>query len=123
MKGGDRASIAIPIIVITVGVGWLLVTRNILPGVNWVWVLGLSVGGLLIFVVGGFNKVTIVLGPLLTIAGIFTLLRQTDRMNSAMEAPLLVIIGGVLALISRLSPLPSPEWKDKDRDNNNDMYT
>ena len=112
---GDNASIALPIVVITVGVGWLLTTKDVIPGVNWVWVLGLVVGGILIFVIGGFDKVTIVAGPLFTIAGVFALLRQTGRLDVGTEIPVLVIIGGVLALISRFLPLPVPKWVDKDK--------
>ena len=98
---GSSASVALPIIIITVGVGWLLTTKNVLPGVNWVWVLGLVVGGILIFVIGGFDKVTIVAGPLFAIAGVFALLRQTGHLDINTEIPVLIIIGGVLALISR----------------------
>ncbi len=46
MKNG-KASIAFPILIIAIGIGWLLTTHNLLPGVDWIWILNLGVlGGL-----------------------------------------------------------------------------
>lgn len=105
-----KSSIAAPILIITVGAGWLLTTQDVIPGVNWVWVLGLAVVGVLILVAGGLDKVTAVVGPFLIIATLFSLLRQTGRISIDTEVPSLVIAAGVLMLVARLLPLPAPKW-------------
>ncbi len=108
MKG--QSAIVVPLLIITVGVGWLLTVLHVLPGVNWVWVLALGVTGLLVLVLGGLNKVSVVVGPFLILATFFSLLRQTGRLNMDVEVPLLVISAGILMLVSRLAPLPPPRW-------------
>ena len=108
-------SLASPILIIALGVGWLLTTHNIVPGVNWVWVLGLGVTGVLILVVGGVDKVTVVIGPLLIAATIFSLLRQTGRISVDTEVPSLVIAFGTLMLLARVLPFPVPPWITESR--------
>ena len=105
-----RQTIIVPVLIITVGVGWLLTVLQVLPGVNWVWVLALGIVGVLVLVLGGMNKVTVVAGPFLILATFFSLLRQTGRLSLDVEVPLLVISVGILMLISRLAPLPPPKW-------------
>jgi hypothetical protein len=106
----DKMSLVAPILIVTLGVGWLLTTHNVIHGVNWVWVLGLGVTGLLIVVVGGLDKVTFVLGPFLIASTVFSLLRQTGRISVDTEMPSLVIVIGTLMLISKLLPIPVPTW-------------
>ena len=105
-----KSSVVVPILIIVVGVGWLLTTRNVIPGVNWIWVLGLAIAGLLVFALGGVNSMTVVVGPFLIAATIFSLLRQTGRMNIDTEMPCLFITAGVLALVARWLPVGPPPW-------------
>lgn len=103
-------SIAVSIIVIAVGCAWLLNTLEVLPGVNWIWTGGLGLAGLLILALGGLNKVTAVTGPFLILTSIFSVLRQTGRIDIDQEVPILVIALGLLMLVSQLLPLPQPGW-------------
>lgn len=50
-----KKSVVVPILLITVGFGWLLTAQEVIPGVNWVWVLGLGIVGVLTFALGGVN--------------------------------------------------------------------
>lgn len=103
-------SIAMSLLTIALGTAWLLNTMDVIPGVNWVWTLGLGLAGLLILALGGINRLTVVTGPFLIIASIFSVLRQTERLNVNHEVPALVIVLGVLMLISQVVPLPAPAW-------------
>jgi hypothetical protein len=103
-------SIAISLIVIALGTAWLLNTMHIISGVNWIWTLGLALAGLLILATNGINKLTIVTGPLLIIASIFSVLRQTNHIELDHEVPILVILMGVLMLIAQIAPVPAPGW-------------
>jgi hypothetical protein len=102
--------LAAPILMITLGVGWLLTVHNVLPGVNWIWILGLAVTGLLILLLGGIDKATFVIGPFLIASTFFSLMRQTGRISIDTEAPSLVIVFGALMLLAMLLPIRVPAW-------------
>jgi hypothetical protein len=106
---GNKMTIATPILIIALGVGWLLTTHNIVPGVNWIWILGLAITGILILV-RSVDKVTIVVGPFLLVSTFFSMLRQTGQMSIDTEMPCLVIVFGILMLVARILPIPSPKW-------------
>ena len=103
-----------PILTIVVGITWLLNTLNIIPGVDWVWSVGLAAAGILSIAVGGLNKVSIVTGPFLIIESVFSVMRQTGRISIDVEIPILIIVLGVLMLISQLSKLRAAEIFHKD---------
>lgn len=107
---GGRGTLVVPLLIIAFGVGWLLTALHVLPGVNWVWLLALGGTGILVLVTSGVNKVSIVVGPLLMLATVLSLLRQTGRLSVEVEVPMLVIAVGMLMLIARLAPVPPPKW-------------
>lgn len=103
-----RQTIAVPGLVILLGLGWLLTSVGVAPTVNWLWVLALGGTGILLLVVAGIDRVTIIVAPLLIITSLMSVLRQTGRLPFETEVPALVIVLGVLMLISRLANLPEP---------------
>lgn len=106
----DKRTLVLPILLITVGVGWLLTTLGIAPGIDWVWTLGLAILGVLTVAVGGFDKVTVVIGPFFIIASCLSVLRQAGRLHIDVEVPILVIVIGVLFLIAHMPGIPVPTW-------------
>ena len=110
----SKLSLFLPLLLITVGIGWLLTTLGIAPQIDWIWILCLAVAGVLAFAFGGFNKVSVVLGPFFIAASCLSLLRQMDRISIDMEVPLLVILSGVLLLVARLPSVPLPNWVDQE---------
>jgi hypothetical protein len=109
-----RRSLIVPLLMIAPGTGWLLTAAGYAPDINWVWTICLAAAGLLTFVAGGFDKFTLVIGPLLLIMSCLSVLRQAGRISLDIEVPLLVIITGVLLLIVRSPAVPAPEWLLKD---------
>lgn len=103
-------ALAIPILLITLGVGWLLTTMGIVPQVDWVWTLGVALVGILTFALGGFDKVTFVVGSFFLLASLLSILRQTGRLGINIEIPVLIIAAGVLMLLALLKAIPSPKW-------------
>jgi len=95
----------LPILIIATGTGWLLSSKDILPGVNWAWVLVMATAGILVLA-NGLNKMTIVLGPMLLIGSVLVVMLQTERIAINMFFPVLVISFGLLMLIARFSSLP-----------------
>jgi hypothetical protein len=106
----DKKTLVIPILLITVGAGWLLTTLGVGAEIDWIWTLGLAIIGLLTFVVGGFDKVTVVIGPFFIVASAMSILRQTGRLDLDVEVPVLVILAGILLLVARLPGVPIPKW-------------
>ncbi len=86
------------------GLAWLLNTLNVVPDVDWVWSLGLMAAGVLTLTIGGITKTTLVVGPLLLVGSVFSVLRQTGRLQEPHEIPLLVILLGALMLWVQLRP-------------------
>jgi hypothetical protein len=106
----NKLGIILPILLITLGAGWLLTTLGIAPGIDWVWTLGLAVVGLMTMALGGLDKLTVVVGPFFIIASCLSVLRQTDRIVVDTEVPILVIVAGLLLLIARMKTIPLPKW-------------
>jgi len=112
----DKKSLIIPILLITLGVGWLLTTLGVVPEIDWVLTLGLAMVGVLTFILGGWDKVTVVIGPFFVVASCLSILRQTERLHIDAEVPILVITAGVLLLAARLPSIPPPAWLVQTRD-------
>jgi hypothetical protein len=107
-----------PILVIALGVTWLLNVLNIMPGVDWIWTVGLAAVGVMTLLLGGVNKLTFVVGPFLMIGSVCSLLRQLDKLPIDREVPILTIILGVLMLLVQVLNLPMPESFKLDEDEN-----
>lgn len=110
----DKTTLIFPFLLIAVGSGWLLTTLGVAPGVDWVWTLFLAILGFLTFVVGGFDKITAIVGPFLIAASCLSLLRQTGRLSLDVEIPILLILAGALVLIAHLPAIPVPKWIVRD---------
>ena len=98
------------LLLIIVGSGWLLNSFQIVPGVNWVWTLGLGLIGAAWLALGGVNKMTAVLGPFLIAASILSYFRQTGRLDQNHELPGLMVLLGLLILVSCSRSIPVPGW-------------
>lgn len=111
----DRKTLVIPLLLIILGTGWLLTAMGVMPQVDWAWTLGVAAVGVLAFVLGGIDKVTVVVGLFFILASCLSLLRQTGRMSVDKEVPVLVIAAGVLLLVARLKSIPAPTWLSQPR--------
>ncbi|HEV8290689.1 MAG TPA: hypothetical protein VGP94_02140 [Tepidisphaeraceae bacterium] len=102
--------VLIAVCLIALGIAWLLNNIGVMPGVNWIWTLSLAAVAIVILAASGLDKLTMVVVPLLILASIASVLRQTGRLSTDYEIPGLVIAAGLLILVSHLSPLPPPAW-------------
>lgn len=101
--------ILVPILVIIAGGAWLLNELGIMPGVDWLWSIGLATAGILTIILGKTNKTTIVTGPFLLVAALSSILRQTDRLTLNREIPILIIVLGILMLVAQFIKQPAPK--------------
>lgn len=114
MASGKR--FVVPVLVILLGVTWLLNVLGIIPGVDWMWTVGLAAVGILTLTAGGINKLTVVIGPFFMIASVCSILRQTGRLDIAREIPILTIVLGCLLLLVQWLNLPLPGILKPDED-------
>ncbi len=112
----DKTSLVLPVLLITVGAGWLITSLGVGPGIDWIWTLGLAAVGLLSFLISGVDKATVVLGPLFIAASGLSFLRQSGHVTLDIEIPVLVILAGILMLVARMPAVPTPSWIITDRD-------
>jgi hypothetical protein len=109
--GNVKGRIALSLLIVALGIGWLLTAQGVLPEINWVWTLALGAMGVLVFVVsGGIDKVSVVVGPFFLVSSVLSILRQTERLHTSTEMPLLVISVGVLLLLAQVPAIPPPGW-------------
>lgn len=92
----SKASVLVSWLIIAFGIGWLLHALDLLPGFAWLWTIGLGVAGLLVLILGGINKQTLVAGPYLIILAGFSIIRQIGWITWEVEIPCLVIAFGLL---------------------------
>ncbi|MGC4004886.1 MAG: hypothetical protein QM811_17925 [Pirellulales bacterium] len=107
----SKGPLALGLLIVAVGVGWLLSALGVAQNIDWIWTLGLGIVGVLTFVVGGgLDKFNVVVGPLFLLGSGLSILRQTGRLSFNIELPVLVIVSGVLLLATRLRSIPAPKW-------------
>ena len=103
-----RSTLLFPVALIALGGGWLLSALGFMPEIDWVWTTGLAAVGGLAFVLGGWNKVTFVVGSFFLAASLLSILRQTGRIHPNVEVPALMMGLGVLSLLAHHRMIPPP---------------
>ncbi|MAV36912.1 MAG: hypothetical protein CMJ59_15805 [Planctomycetaceae bacterium] len=106
----------VPVLLVAIGAGSLLSQYDLLPEINEVWSLGLVLVGGLSFLVGGYNKATVVIGPFFLIAALLSVLRQLDYISIEREIPIILISAGMLMLFARSAAIPNPPWLERSSD-------
>jgi hypothetical protein len=109
----DKITVLLPLLIITVGIGWLLMVQGLIPEINWVWTLALAMLGVGTYAGAGYNKFSVVVGTFFIVSSLFSVLRQTGRISFDMEVPLLIITLGALLLVARYPAIPIPEWVEQ----------
>ncbi|PYK84912.1 MAG: hypothetical protein DME40_18765 [Verrucomicrobia bacterium] len=77
----SKSMVAIAVLVIALGVAWLLNTLNVIPGIDWIWTGGLGIAGILVLMISGIDRVSVVVGPFLLVTSVLSVLRQTGRLR------------------------------------------
>ncbi len=103
-----KSATAISLLIIALGVAWLLNVTKVIPRVDWVWVMGLGVSGILLLAFAQMDRFNFVIGVSLIVSSILSVMRQTGRLVINIEAPVLFITVGILLFLSQLLPLPAP---------------
>jgi len=102
----------VPILLVVIGVLTLLGQYGVMPSFNQLWTIGLAAGGVLTFLLNGYNKSSFVIGSFLILSSGLSILRTQEILDIAKEIPIIFIALGTLMLISRLSAIPDPPQTD-----------
>ncbi|TAK92153.1 MAG: hypothetical protein EPO06_02795 [Burkholderiaceae bacterium] len=106
-----------PIVLIALGSFLLLHSLGWVPNLRWLWIVGLILAGVVVLVTDGITKSSVVVGPLLILAGALQYFRLTYDMTYHIIIPILLIALGVLLLIARSDWVPEhAPGKSEDRD-------
>ncbi|WP_227107157.1 hypothetical protein [Chromobacterium rhizoryzae] len=99
-------SAALPIVLICLGSVWFLKSTSLLPNTATLLSLLLAAAGVLLFVVDGFNKSTLVTSPLLIYAGGAIYLYDAVGLRPSHLLSFGMILTGLLMLLARSEHVP-----------------
>lgn len=94
--------IFLPATVILVGMGWLLTSLGILPGVRWAIPATLAFLGTLILVIDTISRFSFTVGLTLGLSALFSVLQQIGALPQGTVLPLSLLVLGLLWLLSYL---------------------
>ena len=101
-----QPSLTLPLFLIVFGAIWLLDSLDLFPSATFIISFALIAMGLMVFVLDGVNKQSVVSAPLLMYIGAAIYLRQEyDCPTSPLLALGMVLLGGLM-LLARSSAVP-----------------
>ncbi len=97
---------AFPIVLIVLGLSWLLKSLDWMPDAHWLWILGLAGAGVVVLVLDGVTKSSVVAGPLLILAGALYFAHQFYQLGWRFILPVMLVAAGCLMLVARSAAIP-----------------
>ena len=101
-----QPSLFLPLFLIIAGAVWFLKTTDILPATATLVSIALAVAGIVVLVMDGINKQSVVAGPLLVYIGAAVYLKSQYLLGYSPLMALGVMVLGCLLLLSRSSLVP-----------------
>ena len=101
-----QPSLFLPLFLIIAGAVWFLKTTDILPATATLVSIALAVAGIVVLVMDGINKQSVVAGPLLVYIGAAVYLKSQYLLGYSPFVALGMMVLGCLLLLSRSSLVP-----------------
>ena len=101
-----QPSLFLPLFLIIAGAVWFLKTTDILPATATLVSIALAVAGIVVVVMDGINKQSVVAGPLLVYIGAAVYLKSQYLLGYSPLMALGMMVLGCLLLLSRSSLVP-----------------
>ena len=101
-----QPSLFLPLLLIIAGAVWFLKTTGILPATATLVSIALAVAGIVVLVMDGINKQSVVAGPLLVYIGAAVYLKSQYLLGYSPLVALGMMVLGCLLLLSRSSLVP-----------------
>lgn len=102
---------ALPVTLIVLGVIGVVVYFGWLPDKDVITALGFAAAGVLILVMDGITKSSIVLGPTLIAIGVMWWVHDQYHTRWSLLVPILLILIGALMLVARRPEIPDRRGK------------
>ena len=102
----NPSSLALPLLLIIAGAIWFLKSTGILPATATLVSIALAVAGIVVLVMDGINKQSVVAGPLLVYIGAAVYLKSQYLLGYSPLVALGMMVLGCLLLLSRSSLVP-----------------
>ena len=97
---------SLPVTLIVVGLGWLLWEFRLFPDIDWIISLGFIAGGIVVLVLDGINKNSVVVGPFLVAVGIVWFIHDRYGASWRLIVPTMLVVLGALMLLARSRRVP-----------------
>jgi hypothetical protein len=97
---------SLPVTLIVVGLGWLLWEFRLFPDIDWIISLGFIAGGIVVLVLDGINKNSVVVGPFLVAIGVVWFMHDRYGTSWRLIVPVMLVVLGALMLIARSPRVP-----------------
>lgn len=106
-------SLFLPLVLIVLGSLWFLKSTNLMPDTSAIVAIALAVFGFMVMMLDGFNKQSIVAGPLLIYIGaaIHMYYQEDFRLSPLFAAGMIFL--GLLLLLSRSNAIPDKYARPK----------
>ena len=104
---------SLPVTLIVVGLGWLLWEFRLFPDVDWIISLGFVAGGVLVLVLDGINRNSIVIGPFLVATGVAWFVHDRYAATWRLIVPVMLVVLGALMLVARSRHVPDRGRRDE----------
>lgn len=104
-------SLTLPLILIIAGAIWFLKTTHILPATTLLMAVGLAVAGVVVLLIDGINKQSVIAGPLLMYIGAAIYVRSEYLLGYSPLIALGMVLLGCLMLLSRSDWVPHKRSK------------
>jgi hypothetical protein len=96
-----KPAIAISFLIVALGVAWLLNAMSVAPELDWIWIIGLGVSGILLLTATRLDRFNFVAGLSLIVSSVLAALRQSGKITVNIEAPVLFITVGILLFTTK----------------------
>lgn len=109
-----KASLTLPILLIIAGTIWLLRSLDLFPATNDIIAVILATVGILIFILEGINKSSIISAPMLVYLGgsIYAYYHYPFKLSTLIAAGM--IFSGCLMILARSDIIPLPRSQKQD---------
>ncbi len=114
MTETTRKLMAIPIIIIVLGLAWLMMAAHWGEDIDWVQAAALALVALVSWLLSGIDKVTVVVIPWFLLASVCSLLHDTGTLDINLIVPVLTVAFGCLVLLALLLKVPRPTFMTDD---------
>lgn len=108
-----QPSLALPLILIIAGALWFLKTTDILPATSVLIAAALAIAGVVVLVMDGINKQSIIAGPILIYTGAAVYLKSQYFIATSPLLALGMMVLGCLLLLSRSNIVPLKQIRHK----------